>query len=114
GADRDERWVSRTLRGEIVDSKCWLGVMNPGRLATHRGCAVRCLSGGIPPILLVQYASGRTEHYLMVGSDGRALNREILEFVAEPVEIRGEVRIEGDLRVLRAEPSDIRRLDGGQ
>ncbi|HAV63569.1 MAG TPA: hypothetical protein DCY13_14530 [Verrucomicrobiales bacterium] len=101
----------RTLRGEIVDSKCWLGVMNPGRLATHRGCAVRCLSGGVPPILLVQYEGGRTEHYLLVGSDGRALNREILDFVAEPVTITGEVARQGDLLVLRAEPGDIARLE---
>lgn len=100
----------RTLSGEIVDSKCWLGVMNPGRLTPHRACAVRCLSGGIPPILLVQYEDGRKEHYLLVGTDGRALNREILDFVAEPVAITGEVRRHGDLLVLAAEPGDIERL----
>ena len=38
-----------TLTGEIVDSKCYLGVMNPGRGKVHRDCAARCLSGGIPP-----------------------------------------------------------------
>jgi hypothetical protein len=41
-----------TLTGEIVDSKCYLGVMNPGRRKVHRDCAARCLSGGIPPALL--------------------------------------------------------------
>jgi hypothetical protein len=30
------------LRGEIVDSKCYLGVMNPGNGKVHRDCAVRC------------------------------------------------------------------------
>ena len=39
-----------TLIGEIVDSKRYLGVMNPGNGKVHRDCAVRCLSGGIPPI----------------------------------------------------------------
>jgi hypothetical protein len=38
-----------TLRGEIVDTKCFLGVMNPGQGKVHRDCAARCLSGGIPP-----------------------------------------------------------------
>ena len=38
-----------TLSGEIVDSKCYLGVMNPGNGKVHRDCAVRCISGGIPP-----------------------------------------------------------------
>ena len=41
-----------TLTGEIVDSKCYLGVMNPGQGKVHRDCAGRCLSGGIPPIFV--------------------------------------------------------------
>ena len=48
-----------TLDGEIVDSKCYLGVMNPGNLETHRGCAIRCISGGIPPMLVVRDEIGR-------------------------------------------------------
>ena len=47
-----------TLRGEIVDSKCYLGVMKPGNLKTHRACAVRCISGGVPPVLLVRGGTG--------------------------------------------------------
>jgi len=42
------------LVGEIVDSKCFLGVMNPGQLTPHRACAIRCISGGVPPVLLVR------------------------------------------------------------
>ena len=42
-----------TLRGEIVDSKCHLGVMNPGERRTHRACARLCIRGGIPPLLWV-------------------------------------------------------------
>ena len=30
-----------TLAGEIVDSKCFLGVMNPGNHKPHRACATR-------------------------------------------------------------------------
>jgi hypothetical protein len=45
---------TQTLIGEIVDSKCYLGVMNPGALIPHRACAIRCISGGIPPVLLVR------------------------------------------------------------
>ena len=51
--------VRRTVvRGEIVDSKCFLGVMNPGEGTAHRDCAVRCLSGGIPPMFVFEDASG--------------------------------------------------------
>src|SRR3989454_11073858 len=31
----------QTLVGEIVDSKCFLGVMNPGQLTPHRACAIQ-------------------------------------------------------------------------
>lgn len=41
---------SIALRGEIVDSKCHLGVMKPGEGPTHRDCAVRCLLGRITPM----------------------------------------------------------------
>ena len=47
-----------TLRGEIVDSKCYLGVMNPGNGKVHRDCAVRCISGGAPPAFIARDASG--------------------------------------------------------
>src|SRR5947209_5586968 len=48
----------QTLVGEIVDSKCFLGVMNPGQLTPHRACAIRCISGGCPPILLARQKDG--------------------------------------------------------
>lgn len=46
------------LRGEIVDSKCFLGVMNPGERTVHRDCAMRCLSGGIPAMFAYHDGSG--------------------------------------------------------
>jgi len=98
-----------TLVGEIVDSKCYLGVMNPGRAKPHRACAVRCLSGGIPPLFIARDNEGRAAQMLLVGSDGRALNREILDFVAEPVKITGALTRTGDLLILRAEPGSIER-----
>ncbi len=39
------------LMGEIIDPKCYFGVMKPGKGKIHRSCAVRCISGGIPPVL---------------------------------------------------------------
>lgn len=99
-----------TLVGEIVDSKCYLGVMNPGQLNPHRGCAVRCISGGIPPILLVRPKTGPPLYFLLVSSDGRAVNKQVLDMVAEPVEITGEVERQGELLVLRSDPQTFRRV----
>jgi hypothetical protein len=47
-----------TLTGEIVDGKCYLGVMNPGERIVHRDCAARCLAGGVPAMFAYRDASG--------------------------------------------------------
>lgn len=100
----------RTLVGEIVDSKCFLGVMNPGQLAPHRACAIRCISGGVPPMFIVKLKSGPPLHFLLVSPEGKPVNREVLDFVAEPVEITGDVERQGELLILRADPATFKRL----
>ena len=101
----------QTLRGEIVDSKCFLGVMNPGQLLPHRACAIRCISGGIPPMLLVRPTNGAAIYLLLVSADGKPVNQQVLDLVAEPVQITGEVERQGELLVLRADPATYRRLE---
>ena len=99
-----------SLAGEIVDSKCYLGVMKPGQEKTHRACATLCIRGGVPPLLVVEQTNGERNHYLLVGEDGRALGPEILQFVAEPVRIRGHERQLGDLRLFAAAVGSIERV----
>ncbi|NJL29219.1 MAG: hypothetical protein HC897_15720 [Thermoanaerobaculia bacterium] len=99
-----------TLEGEIVDSKCYLGVMKPGSEKPHRDCAVRCISGGVPPIFLLREPGGPSAYLLLVGSDGRQLGKEVLGLVAEPLEITGEVVKIDNVFTLRAEPASFRRL----
>jgi hypothetical protein len=100
---------SLTLRGEIVDSKCYLGVMNPGNGKVHRDCASRCLSGGIPP-LFIEFASGKT--FLLVGADTSALSyNDISEFVAETLTVTGEHILRGDQDLLSINPHQLRHPD---
>jgi hypothetical protein len=99
-----------TIQGEIVDSKCHLGLMNPGRFKPHRACAIQCLSGGIPPILVAQSPQGQIAHYLLVNTEGSAINEAVLDFVAEPVEVTGTLKSVGDRNVLYIDPSTINRL----
>jgi hypothetical protein len=100
----------QTLRGEIVDSKCFLGVMRPGELKPHRACASLCIRGGIPPVLCVRRADGQADYWVLVGPDGSAVNQAVLPFVAEPVEVQGLGQQQGNLRFLQIDPSQIRRL----
>jgi len=98
-----------TLAGEIVDTKCHFGVMNPGEGKVHRDCAVRCISGGIPPGFWVHDADGMSRVLLLVGSDGRALGREVLDYVAEPIRVNGQLVRTGTAWVLKAEPREFQR-----
>ena len=94
-----------TVTGEIVDSKCYLGVMNPGQGKVHRDCAARCLSGGIPPIFVTNNGS---DQFLLVDREARALGHGALrEFVAEPMTIRGELLQKGESQLLSI---DVRTL----
>lgn len=99
------------LRGEIVDSKCYLGVMNPGHLKPHRACAVNCLRGGIPPVLITRYDDGTTTQTVLVSRDDEELRAWILPYVAEPVQVRGRARRVGPLSVLEITRAGVDRLD---
>jgi hypothetical protein len=100
----------QTLIGEIVDNKCFLGVMNPGQLTPHRACAIRCISGGVPPVLLVRQKDNVATYLLLVSSEGKPVNQQVLDMVAEPIEITGEVERQGELLILRADPATYRRI----
>ncbi len=99
-----------TLKGEIVDSKCYLGVMNPGQSKPHRDCAVACLRGGIPPLFVVKDFQGNVSELWLLSEKGEAVNKEILDFVAEPVEISGEVSRKGDQLFFKINPQQIKRI----
>ncbi|MDZ4800887.1 MAG: hypothetical protein SGI92_22235 [Bryobacteraceae bacterium] len=79
-----------TLRGEIVDTKCHFGVMQPGQVKVHRSCAARCIAGGIPPGLLVQESDGSSRVVLLTRADGSRVNgSSLLRIVGEPVTLSG-------------------------
>ncbi len=100
-----------TLTGEIVDSKCYLGVMNPGQGKVHRDCAARCLSGGIPPIFVTNNGGSQL---LLIGPDGSTLGRDALRgFVAEPITLRGKLLQYGERRLLKIDPRDLHHTPEG-
>jgi hypothetical protein len=97
-----------TVTGEIVDSKCFLGVMNPGQGKVHRDCAARCLSGGVPPIFVT---SNGIEQFLLVDPEGHALGHDALrEFVADPIIIHGELLQRGESRLLMIDATALTHM----
>ncbi|MFN0134538.1 MAG: hypothetical protein ACKVS9_00300 [Phycisphaerae bacterium] len=99
-----------TLRGEIVDSKCYLGAMKPGKGKPHKECATLCIAGGIPPMLVSTDAGGSRTYSLLCDRDRRALDIRLLPFVADWIELTGMRERWGDLDVLLIDVADLRRL----
>lgn len=91
-----------TLHGEIVDSKCFLGVMNPGEGTVHRDCAARCLRGGMPPMLVVRDGTGREELVVLVSEDGAPAGSAIARLAGRPIRVTGRLVRDGDDYVLFA------------
>ena len=97
------------LRGELVDSKCWLGRMRPGVGRTHRACAQQCVAGGIPPMLVTRDANGMEIGYVLADLSDSTLNA-ILPLLADSVEVEGELFSVGSLWMLRLDPASLHRL----
>ena len=99
------------LTGEIVDGKCYLGVMNPGSGKVHRDCAALCLSGGIPLLFAANDLRGRPAVLQLVGGTGERLPKAaFLDQVGQPLRIRGTVVENGDTLIFKVEPSNIFKL----
>ena len=98
------------LKGTVMDSKCFFGVMRPARGVTHKACASLCIRGGIPPSFWARAADGREVVLLMTDAKGNAISNEILPLVADPVEAEGELVRVGDLVQFRADVSAYKRI----
>lgn len=96
------------LEGEIVDSKCHLGVMKPGEGPTHRDCAVRCLLGWIPPMFVPNQQS-RARRMPLVSDVGTPFVNAGA-WAGRRVAIRGEVLQRGAQTFLAVSSRDIRLI----
>ena len=99
----------RTLRGEIVDSKCFLGAMKRGHGKTHKACATLCIKGGIPSLFVSKTRDGY-DYWLICGADGKPLPESLWPLIADPLEIKGRIESMGGVRRILVAPTDIRPL----
>ncbi|NNF03830.1 MAG: hypothetical protein HKN17_05125 [Rhodothermales bacterium] len=110
----DERGAPEpvTVQGELLDGKCFLGVMKPGEGTVHRACARLCLRGGIPALIAFVEAGGRARTALVTFGSDVPLAEEYLRFVGRPVEATGsyDPAAAGGIGVFTVDPSTIRIL----
>ena len=93
-----------SLQGEIVDPKCYFGVMKPGEGKGHRSCAIRCIAGGMPPVF---HSTDREEYFLIVNENGQPVNNEILGLVGDQISIRGKEMVWNDWKILKVNTRDL-------
>jgi hypothetical protein len=102
-----------TLTGEIVDSKCWAGAMNPGDGKAHRGCGSLCLLGNIPALFITPAAdapSSAVRWYVLADAEGNSLAEAIRLHVGEQLTLTGRVFDAPDLHEFRVDRQSDERL----
>ncbi len=101
------RW---RLSGEICDGKCFTGTMRPGRRLSHKACANLCLINGAPPIFVSSAPVNGTRFFLLVNSEGEALDNKFFHHVAQFISLEGTVEKRGNLHLLKADLSSLKRV----
>lgn len=96
----------RVISGEIVDPKCYFGVMKPGEGKAHRSCAIRCIAGGIPPVL----SSDSSGYFLLVNERNEPISTEIVNIVGDHITLTGEAMQWNDWTILQIDSEKIRQL----
>ncbi len=93
--------------GEVIDPKCYFGVMKPGEGKPHRSCAIRCIAGGIPPVFHVGNTSG---YFILVGENFEPINQEVLGLVGDQIKLKGKVMLMNEWKVLVVNRSELKSL----
>ncbi len=100
------------LTGEVLDPKCYFGVMKPGNGKPHRDCAIRCIAGGMSPVFWVKGDKGETNYYLILDENGKKMNDELKDHVAEPVSLTARAVQYDDWVILYTDKKSIKRTGG--
>jgi hypothetical protein len=95
-----------SLSGEIVDPKCYFGVMKPGEGKAHRSCAIRCIAGGIPPV----FKTDSSGYFLLLNENGEPISSEIAALVGDHVTLTGKAMRWNDWTILSVDSQMIQQL----
>ena len=103
--------VLMELDGEIIDPKCYFGVMKPGFGKIHRSCASLCIAGGIPPVWLNRTDSGDEEYFLITDLKGNAIHKDLLPYIGQASKVEGAVHQKGGWSYLALDVKKIEKVN---
>jgi len=79
------------LAGELVDTKCYAGAMNPGEGKVHKDCGALCLLGGIPPLFVVRGAGPDPAWYIVADPQGGPFGKDSASSIGDSLELSGRI-----------------------
>ncbi len=102
---------NKTIEGEIIDPKCYFGVMKPGYGKIHRSCAALCIAGGIPPVLVSKGENNRETYFLLTDLKGNPIHKDIIPYIGQPLRLNGDVEVVGDWKLMKVDIAKIEKLN---
>lgn len=94
-----------TVRGEMLDPKCYLGVMKPGEGKPHRSCAVRCIQGGIPALFKTTLETTH-QYFFLIDSSGQDISKSIAPYIGDDLQLCGKAEQWDNWLVLRLDMNE--------
>lgn len=95
-----------SVQGEIVDPKCYFGVMKPGEGKPHRSCAIRCISGGIPPVF---HVANMSDYYILLDENSQPINDSAADMVGDQITLIGESFLFDNWKILLVKKEYLRQ-----
>lgn len=93
---------SITVKGELVDTACYMAHPDTGKGEDHRKCADMCIKGGVPMSVL----DAKGDLYLLLPDhSNEQVYAQAKEWAADQVEVTGRLVTEGGLRAIVVEKS---------
>lgn len=96
-AAQEKAMKEATVKGEIIDSKCYLTGMMGGKGEEHKDCAIACIKGGLP-VAILEEKTGKV--YVVVPAKGqKGANETLVQYAAETVTLKGMFVEKGGTKV---------------
>jgi hypothetical protein len=94
-----------TIKGEVIGLNCYLQQGSKATGEKHKECAINCAKAG--GMLAILTSDGTI--YVPVVSPGTNPDTELMNYVADQVEVEGEVHDQGNMKGIKI--SSIKRLE---
>jgi hypothetical protein len=99
------------MEGEIIDPKCFFGVMKPGYGKIHRSCASLCIAGGIPPVWMTTNEKGDEAYFLITDLKGNAIHKDLLPYIGQASKVEGTAHQRGSWSYLALDVKKIEKVN---